>query len=145
MRYIKLFENVIPLQQPSYKKGEVIIWSDQLKNKDVDYEFAEKLLKRVGLQIIGEPYDGGFLVKCEPGKEIESAKMAIAKFPEFFDSYQREDIRMPFIWNKMEEITDKVSGIEDFFEKIDKKFINVKKYNDYIDDIINELDNLKIK
>jgi len=71
--------------------------------------------------------------------------MAINRFPEFFDSYQREDIRQPFITNKVEEITDKVSGIEDFFERIDKKFINVKKYNDYIDDIINELDNLKIK
>ena len=107
--------------------------------------FAEKLLKRVNLKLVGEPYDGGFLVKCEPGKEVESAQMAINRFPEFFDSYQREDIRQPFINNKVEEITDKVSGIEDFFERIDKKFINVKKYNDYIDDIINELDNLKIK
>ncbi len=142
MRYLKLFENVIPLQQPSYKKGEILIWTS---DRDVDYDFAEKLLKRVNLKLVGEPYDGGFLVKCEPGKEVESAQMAINRFPEFFDSYQREDIRQPFINNKVEEITDKVSGIEDFFERIDKKFINVKKYNDYIDDIINELDNLKIK
>jgi hypothetical protein len=142
MRYLKLFENVIPLQQPSYKKGEILIWTS---DRDVDYDFAEKLLKRVNLKLVGEPYDGGFLVKCEPGKEVESAQMAINRFPEFFDSYQREDIRQPFITNKVEEITDKVSGIEDFFERIDKKFINVKKYNDYIDDIINELDNLKIK
>jgi hypothetical protein len=145
MRYLKLFENVIPLQQPSYKKGEVIIWSDQIKNKDVDYDFAKKLLDRVGLKLVGEPYDGGFLVKCEPGKEVESAKMAINRFPEFFDSYQREDIRMPFIWNKIEEITDKVASIEDFFERTDRKFVNIKKFNAYIDDIINELDNLKIK
>jgi hypothetical protein len=142
MRYLKLFENVIPLQQPSYKKGEILIWTS---DRDVDYDFAEKLLKRVNLKLVGEPYDGGFLVKCEPGKEVESAQMAINRFPEFFDSYQREDIRQPFITNKVEEIIDKVSGIEDFFERIDKKFINVKKYNDYIDDIINELDNLKIK
>jgi hypothetical protein len=142
MRYLKLFENVIPLQQPSYKKGEILIWTS---DRDVDYDFAKKLLKRVNLKLVGEPYDGGFLVKCEPGKEVESAQMAINRFPEFFDSYQREDIRQPFITNKVEEITDKVSGIEDFFERIDKKFINVKKYNDYIDDIINELDNLKIK
>jgi hypothetical protein len=52
--------------------------------------------------------------------------MAISRFPEFFDSYQREDIRMPFIWDKMEEITDKVSGIEDFFERTDRKFVNIK-------------------
>ena len=142
MRYLKLFENVIPLQQPSYKKGEILIWTS---DRDVDYDFAEKLLKRVNLKLVGEPYDGGFLVSCQPGKEVESAQMAINRFPEFFDSYQREDIRQPFINNKVEEITDKVSGIEDFFERIDKKFINVKKYNDYIDDIINELDNLKIK
>jgi hypothetical protein len=144
MRYLKLFENVIPLQQPSYKKGEVIIWSDQIKNKDVDYDFAKKLLDRVGLKLVGEPYDGGFLVKCEPGKEVESAQMAISRFPEFFDSYQREDIRMPFIWNKIEEITDKVASIEDFFERTDRKFVNIKKFNAYIDDIINELDKLKI-
>jgi hypothetical protein len=52
---------------------------------------------------------------------------------------------MPFIVDKVEKITDKVAGIEDFFERIDKKFVNIKKYNDYLDDIISELDNLKIK
>lgn len=142
MRYIKLFENRIPLQQPSYKKGEILIFSEA---RDVDYELAEKLLKRLGLKIVGEPYDRGFLVRCEPGKEVESAEMAIAKYPDFFDSYEREDIRMPYILNKIEEINDKVLGIEDFFEKIDKKIVNIKKFNDYIDDIINDLNDLKIE
>lgn len=141
MKYIKLFESEVPLRQPSYKKGEVLIFSE----RDVDYGFAEKLLKRLGLKLIGEPYDNTFLVKCESGKEVETAEMIITRFPEFFNSYEREDIRMPFIVDKVEKITDKVAGIEDFFERIDKKFINIKKYNDYLDDIINELDDLKIK
>ena len=120
MKYIKLFEDIVPVHQsgsdystrnidettdvtnleimslrsPVYQKGEIIIWSE---DRDVDYDFAEKLLRRVGLQLIGEPYDGGFLVKCEPGKEEESAKKVIERFPEFFDNYEREDIRLPFI------------------------------------------------
>jgi len=52
---------------------------------------------------------------------------------------------MPFIWNKMEEITDKVAGIEDFFERTDRKFVNIKKFNSYIDDIIKDLNDLRIK
>jgi len=142
MKYIKLYEN---LRQPTYKRGEIIIWSDNVKNKDVDYDFAKVLFKRLGLELVGEPYDGGFLVKCEPGKEVETAEKVLAKFPEFFDSYEREDIRQPFIWNKIEQITDKVSGLEDFFDKLDKKFVNVKKFNDYVDYIIKDLEELKIK
>lgn len=142
MKYIKLFESRIPLQRPSYKKGEVLIFS---VGRDVDYEFAGKLLKRLGLKLVGEPYDRGFLVQCEPGKEVESAEMAIAKYPDFFDSYEREDIRMPYISDKTEEITVKVAGIENFFERTDKKFVNIKKFNDYIDDIINNLNDLKIE
>jgi hypothetical protein len=171
MKYIKLFEDIVPahqsgsdyrnrnidetvdvttldtmlLRSPVYNKGEIIIWSDNVKNRDVDYDFAEKLLRRVGLKLIGEPYDGGFLVKCEPGKEEESAEKVLARFPEFFDSYEREDIRMPFISNKVEEIKDKVEDIERFFESTLKKNVNVTKYNKYIDDIIKDLDNLKIK
>lgn len=158
MKYLKLFENkyterdseeavdvtkldTMPLRSPVYQKGEIIIWSE---SRDVDYDFAEKLLKRVGLKIIGEPYDRGFLVKCEPGKEEETAKMIINRFPEFFDSYEREDIRLPFITDKVEKISDKVADIETFFESTLQKNVNVTKYNKYIDDIINELNKLKI-
>jgi hypothetical protein len=171
MKYIKLFEDIvpahqsgsdyrnrnvdettdvtkldtIPLRSPVYQKGEIIIWSDNVKNKDVDYDFADKLLKRVGLKLIGEPYDGGFLVKCEPGKEEESAKKVIERFPEFFDSYEREDIRQPFISNKVDEIIDLVEDIERFFESSIKRNVNVTEYNKHIDDIIKELEELKIK
>lgn len=171
MKYIKLFEDIVPahqsgsdyrnrntdettdvttldtmvLRSPVYNKGEIIIWSDNVKNRDVDYDFAEKLLRRVGLKLIGEPYDGGFLVKCEPGKEEESAEKVLARFPEFFDSYEREDIRMPFISNKVDDLVGQVEGIVDFFESTLQRNVNVAKYNKYIDDIINELNNLKIK
>lgn len=134
--------NNIPLRSPSYQKGEIIIWSN---DKDVDYDFAKKLLKRVGLELIGEPYDQGFLIKCEPGKEEELAQKAIDKFPEFFHNYEREDIRLPFITNRIEELNDKILGIEDFFVYINKKNVNIKKYNEYIDDIINDLNNIKVK
>jgi hypothetical protein len=52
---------------------------------------------------------------------------------------------MPFISNKVEEIKDKVEDIERFFESTLQKNINATKYNKYIDDIISELSNLKIK
>jgi hypothetical protein len=168
MRYLKLFEDIvpayqsgseyrnrntdettdvtkldsIPLRSPVYQKGEILIFSE---GRDVDYEFAERLLKRLGLKLIGEPYDRGFLVKCEPGKEVESAKMAIAKYPDFFDSYEREDIRMPYISDKVDVLVGEVEGIVDFFESTLQKNVNSTKYNKYIDNIINELDNLKIK
>jgi hypothetical protein len=168
MKYIKLFEGIVPahqsvsdyrtrntdetiditkletisLRSPIYQKGEIIIWSEA---RDVDYDFTEKLLRRLGLQLIGEPYDRGFLVKCEPGKEEETAKNVIKRFPEFFHSYEREDIRMPFISNKVEEIKDKVEDIERFFESSIKRNVNTIKYNKYIDDIIKNLNNLKIK
>lgn len=168
MKYIKLFESIVPahqsgsdyrkrntdettditnletmsLRSPVYQKGEIIIWSEY---RDVDYDFAEKLLRRLGLQLIGEPYDRGFLVKCEPGKEEETAKKVIERFPEFFDSYEREDIRMPYISEKTEEISSQVEGIVDFFESSIKRNVNPTKYNKYIDDIIKDLNNLKIK
>lgn len=171
MKYLKLFESIVPahqstseyrkrnidetvdvttldtiaLRSPVYNKGEIIIWSDNVKNRDVDYEFAEKLLRRVGLKLIGEPYDGGFLVKCEPGKEEESAEKVLARFPEFFDSYEREDIRVPFISDKVDDLVGQVEGIVDFFESTLQRNVNAAKYNKYIDDIINELNNLKIK
>jgi hypothetical protein len=142
MKYLKLYENVIPLRQPSYKKGEILIFAE---DRDVDYDFAKKLLNRVGLKLIGEPYDRGFLVQCEPGKEVESAEMAISKYPDFFNSYEREDIRMPYISDKIENITVKVASIEDFFERTDRKFVNIKKFNAHIDDIIKDLNDLRIK
>jgi hypothetical protein len=52
---------------------------------------------------------------------------------------------MPFISNKVEEIKDKVEDIERFFESTLQKNVNSSKYNKYIDDIIKDLDNLKIK
>ncbi len=168
MKYIKLFEGIVPahqsgsdyrnrntdettdvtnletmsLRSPVYQRGEIIIWSE---DRDVDYDFAEKLLRRLGLKLIGEPYDRGFLVKCEPGKEEETAKKVIERFPEFFDSYEREDIRQPFISNKVDEIKDKIEDIERFFESSIKRNVNPTKYNKYIDDIIKDLNNLKIK
>lgn len=158
MKYLKLFENkyndknteeaidvikldTMALRSPVYQKGEITIWSE---SRYVDYDFAEKLLKRVGLKIIGETYDRGFLVKCEPGKEEETAKMIINRFPEFFDSYEREDIRLPFITDKVEKITDKVADIETFFESTLQRNVNITKYNKHIDDIINDLNKLKI-
>lgn len=164
MKYLKLFENkyternseetvdvtkldTMPLRSPVYQKGEVIIWSDFPINQEniVDYDFTEKLLRRLGLKLIGEPYDKGFLVKCEPGKEEETAKMVINKYPDFFTSYEREDIRLPYISEKTEDISSQVEGIVDFFESSIKTNVNVSKYNKYIDDIINELNKLKIK
>lgn len=70
--------------------------------------------------------------------------MIINRFPEFFDSYEREYIRLPFITDKVEKISDKVADIETFFESTLQKNVNVTKYNKYIDDIINELNKLKI-
>lgn len=164
MKYLKLFENKyterntdetvdattldsMPLRSPVYQKGEIVIWSDFPRDQEnvVDYDFAEKLLRRVGLKLIGEPYDRGFLVKCEPGKEEETAKMLINKYPDFFTNYEREDIRLPFITDKVEKISDKVADIESFFESSIDKNVNVTKYNKYIDDIINDLNKLKIK
>lgn len=164
MKYLKLFENryterntdetvdattldSMPLRSPVYQKGEIVIWSDFPRDQEnvVDYDFAEKLLRRVGLKLIGEPYDRGFLVKCEPGKEEETAKMLINKYPDFFTNYEREDIRLPFITDKVEKISDKVADIESFFESSIDKNVNVTKYNKYIDDIINDLNKLKIK
>ncbi len=168
MKYLKLFEDIVPahqsesdyrnrntdetvdvstldtitLRSPVYNKGEILIFS---KDNDVNYDFAKNLLKRVGLKLIGEPYDRTFLVKCESGKEVESAEMVITRFPEFFESYEREDIRMPFIVDKVEKIINKVEDIEGFFESSIKRNVNATKYNKYIDDIIKDLDNLKIK
>lgn len=144
MRYLKHFEGMsekIPLRQPIYKKGEILIWSE---SRDVDYDFAKKLLKRVGLELIGEPYDRGFLVKCPSGEEISTAKKVIERFPEFFDSYEREDIRVEYISDRVERIGDKVESIEDFFGSLTNKNVNVKKYNAFIDDIIKELTDIKI-
>lgn len=132
----------IPLKQPLYKKGEIIIYS---YFTDMNYEATNALLNRHGLELISQIYDNAFLIKCPNGKEIESADSFIKKYPEFFDSYEREDIRMNYIYNKIEDIVDRVEKIEDFFSSSDKRNINTVSYNDYIDSIIKSLVEIKIK
>ena len=132
----------IPLKQPLYKKGEIIIYS---YSTDITSEFITVLLNRHGLELISQVYDNAFLIKCPSGKEIESADSFIKKYPEFFDSYEREDIRVNYIYDKIESIVDRVENIGDFFGNLDKRNINTKSYNDYIDSIIKSLVEIKIK
>ncbi len=132
----------IPLKQPLYKKGEITIYS---YSKDMNYTVAKVLLNRLGLEIITEVYENAFLVKCPNGKEIESAENVIKKYSEFFESYDREDIRINYINDKIINIVDKVENINDFFGRLNKKNINTKEYNDHIDNIIRSLIDIKIK
>ena len=132
----------IPLKQTLYKKGEIIVYS---YSTDITSEFVTVLLNRHGLELISQVYDNAFLIKCPSGKEIESADSFIKKYPEFFDSYEREDIRVNYIYDKIESIVDRVEKIGDFFGNLDKRNINTKSYNDYIDSIIKSLVEIKIK
>ena len=106
---------------------------------------AKVLLNRLGLEIITEVYENAFLVKCPNGKEIESAENVIKKYSEFFESYDREDIRINYINDKIINIVDKVENINDFFGRLNKKNINTKEYNVHIDNIIRSLIDIKIK
>jgi hypothetical protein len=111
----------------------------------MNYTVNKVLLNRLGLEIITEVYENAFLVKCPNGKEIESAENVMKKYSKFFESYDREDIRINYINDKIINIVNKVENINYFFGILNKKNINTKEYNDYIDSIIKSLVEIKIK
>lgn len=142
---IKKFEQYnISFRSPIYNKGEILIFSN-MYDENMDYNFAKNLIKRAGFEVIGEPYNRVYIVKCEPGKEIECGKIIIEKYPDFFESYEREDIRFDELQDIIDNIVHDVEGIVTFVESSTKKTVNKKEFNDYIDNIINSLNDLKIK
>ena len=128
---------------PQYNRGEIIVWAT---DKNMNYNVAKALASKVGYEITGEPFDLAFLVKTEAGKELEAGQELVDNYPEFFQSYEREDIRFMDIESRLTLIMESVDGLGEDFEYTDKrKFIKSNKFNANIDSIIDELNDLKIK
>jgi hypothetical protein len=126
---------------PQYNRGEIIVFAHR---GEIDYEMAQKIAKKLGYKIIGEPYDYGYSVETKPGEEEQVGRDFVENYPEFFQGWEREDIRIPKINKITQEIIEDVDWLNDFFEYTDKRrFINTEEFNNHIDYIIQKLNNIK--
>ena len=125
---------------PQQNRGEVIVCS----SRDVDYDMAKKLAIKLGYDITGESHDYCYVVKTPVGEEEQSGQDFIDNYPEFFNSWEREDNRYMEIVNIVDNLKEEIDYIEDFFEYSDRRrFINEDEFNEHIDKIIGQLNKLK--
>jgi hypothetical protein len=140
MKHLKAFnENS---KYPFYRRGEFILFT----KKVIDIITAKDIADNLGYKIEEGPFDEKtFTVYCKPGEEKIAASDFLDNYPEFFESWERIDQRFEFVYNKVDELKDKLDSIIDYFSYTDKKkFIDPDKLNKEVDYIIGELQKIKI-
>ena len=90
MKHLKKFNEELVTRFPSLKRGEIVVFAN--RNSDIEYSTVKDLARRLGYEVTGEIYDNGYIVKTKPGEEESSGAAFVENYPEFFDSYEREDI-----------------------------------------------------
>jgi len=140
MKHLKKFNEELVPRFPSHNRGEVIVFSN-----DLDYKTAKVIAKKLGYEITGEVRDGDFLVKTPIGEEEQAGADFVDNYPEFFNGYEREDIKDTMIYDEMDGIIDEVSELRDSLGSLNKfgKSMLPDGWNDNIDKIITRLQNTK--
>jgi hypothetical protein len=128
---------------PSYKKGEVVVFTN--RNADIGYDTVKDLARKLGYEVTGEIYDNGYIVKTKPGEEESTGAVFIENYPEFFDGYEREDIKDTYIYNECDDIISEIEDIRDSVGNLNKfgKSVLSKDWNQNIDEVIKRLEKLK--
>lgn len=127
---------------PQIERGKIILYTNG--EDDIDVSFIKIFCKKLGYTYHSE-YGGGYLIETPIGEELEVGEDFIGRYPEFFESYERRDLRYYFITSKIDKLLEDVSCIEDYIEYTDnRRFINPIKFNSHIDKIVNELESLKV-
>lgn len=140
MKHLKGFNENI--KYPSYKRGEFVLFT---KNK-MDISTVKDIAKNLGYEIEEGPFGNKtFIVYCEPGQEKVAGSDFLDNYPEFFESWERRDSRIEYIYDKVDELKDKLDSIVDYFGYVDnRRFINSENFNKDIDYLIDELQKMKM-
>lgn len=142
MKHLKKFNEAIS-DIPTYNKGEVVIWVR--RDVDISDNTIKDIAKKLGYELLGEGYDKGFIIKCEPGQEQQCGSDFVDNYPEFFESYEREDIKDKHLYDECENIIDDIEDIRDSIGTLNKfgRSQLPNNWNDEIDNIISKLENIK--
>lgn len=144
MKHLKRFNEELVPNIPTYKRGETIVWLR--RDADISDSTVKDIARKLGYDIAGEAYDNGFIIKCEPGQEKQCGADFVDNYPEFFDSYEREDLKDKYIWDELSDISLAVETLRDEdsgnLNKFGRSMLS-KDWNQKIDEIIKRLENIK--
>lgn len=148
MKHIKLFKES---KMPQYKKGEILVFSNESD------KFVKAICDKLGFTSLGRcpipdpihPISGKplgkssdiFIIKTEIGKEEETGKIFLEKYPEFFWGYERRDLRNENLYAGIAMTQHLLDELEPM---IGYKFLDEEKWNKKLEDIISSLNRLKI-
>jgi hypothetical protein len=99
----------------------------------------------LGYEAIGQAYDSGYIIKCEPGQEQQCGSDFVDNYPEFFESHEREDIKDTYLYDECEDIIDDIEDLRDSIGNLNSfgRSSLPKDWNDRIDEVIKRLENIK--
>jgi len=143
MKHLKKFNEELVPRFPSYKKGEVVVWLT--RNADISEDTVKDIAKRLGYQVIGEGFHDGYIIKCNPGEENQCGADFVDNYPEFFASYEREDLLSNHLYEKCDDIIYSVEVLRDSLGTLNKfgRANLPKDWNSNIDEIIKNLEDIK--
>lgn len=134
----------INVKYPQFKKGKVLIHTGF--RDDLDIPFVEKICNVLGCKLSCEFYNGMYEIETPIGEEVKVAMDFIDNYPEFFESYERIDIRVDYISDIVERVKGNTQELFDNYIGFtdNKRIINTSDFNGDIDKIIDDLNSLKI-
>jgi hypothetical protein len=143
MKHLKKFNEELVTRFPSHKKGEIVVFAN--RNADIGYDTVKDLARKLGYEVTGEIYDNGYIVKSDPGGEEKAGAAFVENYPEFFDSYEREDIKDTYIYDECDNIISEIEAIRDIVGNLNKygKSVLPDDWNQNIDEVIKKLEDLK--
>ena len=143
MKHLKKFNEELVTRFPSHRKGEVVVFVN--RNADIGYDTVKDLARKLGYEVTGEIYDNGYIVKAEPGHEEKAGAAFVENYPEFFDSYEREDVKVTYIYDECDNIISEIEAIRDSVGNLNKygKSVLPEEWNQNIDEVIKKLEDLK--
>ena len=142
MKHLKKFNEELVPKQEVYKRGEVLVWV----KKNTSLETVKDISNKLGYEVISEMFDGdAYLIKCLPGKEEICGSDFVDNYPEFFESFERLDIKTVYIEENIKDIIDNIEELRDKLGKVNKfgKSIIPKDWNNQIENIIYKLNKIK--
>lgn len=143
MKHLRKFNEELVTRFPSHKRGEIVVFAN--RNADIGYNTVKDLARKLGYEVTGEIYDNGYIVKSEPGQEEKAGAAFVENYPEFFDSYEREDVKDTYIYDECDNIISEIEAIRDSVGNLNKygKSVLPDDWNQNIDEVIKRLEDLK--
>lgn len=142
MKHIRKFNEELVPKQEVYKRGEVLVWT----KKNTSLETVKDISNKLGYEVISEMFDGdAYLIKCLPGKEEICGSDFVDNYPEFFETFERLDIKTVYIQENIKDIIYDIEGLRDKLGEVNKfgKSIIPKDWNNKIEDVIYKLNKIK--